>query len=172
MNLPHSAIVLCVLLLVACGQPAPVQQPDRAVPAAESVSTPQAPARAITLADIFNGGSYRCTVETPQGTFTLKIKEKKFRYEGTVEGRPFSTIAEYGVTETTTYTYLAPQDRWLKMSFPNSAAKNQQGIITKENAAQYPKHECYAETIPDSVFSVPEEKVVDQQQMLAAAFNS
>lgn len=171
MKLQYLALALCMLALVGCGQPSvPVKQSDRAVPAAEP--TPPSQARTITLADIFDGGSYRCTVETPQGTFELKMKGKKFRYEGAVEGKQFITIAEYGGTETTTYTYLSPQDQWLKMSFPNSAAKNQQGIITQENAAQYPKHECYAERIPDSAFSVPAGKVVDQQQMLAAAFNS
>lgn len=161
----YAAFCIAVLLIAACGKTEVPAQASEVAPSADTPAPAEPAARSISLSQVFDGGQYRCTVDTPEGTLTLKTRDGKFRFEGESAQGPFTVIMELGDTATM-YTYVPQQDKWFKISV--AGGETQRGpIITRENAAQYPKHECVKASNPDSEFSVPADKVIDQSSMLA-----
>lgn len=124
----------------------------------------------VKLEQIFSGGSYQCTVQTAQGPVVMKVKDTTIRYEmETAQGR-YSAIVQDKGQMMVSYSYIPDQDKWLKIAVPKAEAvktpQQQAGIITKESAAQYPNYDCRKASISEEEFEVPEEKVLDYQELL------
>ena len=150
--------LLFSMLLFGCGTAnAPSATSATTIPGNPAPS----PTGPITLAQVFDGGSYRCTIESSQGPITMEVSGKKFRYEGSTPQGPIKMIVLLSSAETQTYTYVAQQDKWYHFTF-RGASQSGTPIITKENTAQFPKYECAKASIPESEFTVPADQIVEQ----------
>lgn len=121
----------------------------------------------VNIEQVFSGGSYQCTVTTEQGSMVMKVQDNKYRYEiDTAQGRFAAILIEKDDTYTS-YTYIPDKDQWMKITVEKPEIQQQQStVITKENAHLYQNYDCRKASFSSSEFTVPEEKVMDIQELM------